>query len=71
MSSKKGSLRNVKSGILARDGDQVILGGELKEGDEVMTTRIAEISRGLRVRTNNNASVDGPREEAVSEAVTQ
>ncbi len=67
----EGKLEERKIRILARDGDQVILGGELKEGDEVMTTRIAEISRGLRVRTNNNASVDEPREEAVSEAATQ
>lgn len=40
--------RSVK--VLARDGDAIIIEGELKDGDEILTTRIAEISEGLNVR---------------------
>ncbi len=36
--------------VLARDGDAIIIDGELSNGDEVLTTRIAEISEGLNVR---------------------
>lgn len=40
--------RSVK--VLARDGDAIIIEGELSNGDEILTTRIAEISEGLNVR---------------------
>jgi len=40
--------RSVK--VLARDGDAIIIEGEVKDGDEILTTRIAEISEGLNVR---------------------
>jgi hypothetical protein len=40
--------RNVK--VLARDGDSIIIDGELSAGDEILITRIAEISEGLNVR---------------------
>ena len=46
--------RNVK--VLARDGDAIILEGKLNEGDEILTTRIAEISEGLNVRPPQPAS---------------
>lgn len=36
--------------VLARDGDAIIVDGELSDGDEVLVTRIAEISEGLNVR---------------------
>lgn len=40
--------RSVK--VLARDGDAIIIDGELSSGDEILITRIAEISEGLNVR---------------------
>lgn len=40
--------REVK--LLARDGDAIIVEGNLQEGDRILTTRIAEISEGLNVR---------------------
>lgn len=36
--------------VLARDGDAIIIDGELAKGDEILITRIAEISEGLNVR---------------------
>ncbi len=36
--------------IHAFDGDQAIISGNLADGDEVLTTRIAEISDGIRVK---------------------
>ena len=36
--------------ILARDGDNLIVRGNLKDSEKVLTTRIAEISEGLNVR---------------------
>lgn len=36
--------------VLARDGDAIIIDGELSNGDKILTTRIAEISEGLNVR---------------------
>lgn len=36
--------------ISAYDGDMVILKGDLAQGDQVLTTRISEISDGLRIR---------------------
>ena len=40
--------RSIK--VLARDGDAIIIDGELLDGDEILITRIAEISEGLNVR---------------------
>ena len=40
--------RNVK--VLARDGDAIIIDGELSNDEEILITRIAEISEGLNVR---------------------
>ncbi len=40
--------RSVK--VLARDGDAIIIDGKVSDGDEILTTRIAEISEGLNVR---------------------
>ena len=41
-------VRSIK--VLARDGDAIIIDGELLDGDEILITRIAEISEGLNVR---------------------
>ena len=46
--------RSVK--VLARDGDAIIIEGKLSEGDEILTTRIAEISEGLNVRAPQPAT---------------
>jgi len=40
--------------IAARDGDAVILTGGLTDGDEVLLTRITEISEGLKVRAESS-----------------
>ncbi len=37
--------------IAARDGDAVIIAGDVNEGEEILTTRLSEISEGLKVRT--------------------
>ncbi len=42
--------------VLARDGDAIIIDGEISNGDEVLITRIAEISEGLNVRPPQPAS---------------
>ena len=36
--------------VLARDGDEAIVRGTLRQGDEVVTTRLAEAGSGLKVR---------------------
>ena len=46
--------RNVR--VLARDGDAIIIEGEVANGDEILTTRIAEISEGLNIRPPEPAS---------------
>lgn len=48
--SVEGKLVEKTVKVLARDGDAIIVDGELTDGDEVLTTRIAEISEGLNVR---------------------
>ncbi len=54
-----GKLQRREVKLLARDGDYVILQGEFAQGDEILTTRIAEISEGLSVlnpdKANNTA----------------
>ena len=50
---KDGKLEARAVSILARDGDHIIASGELIDGDEVMTTHIAEISEGLRVSSQS------------------
>ncbi len=50
-------VRNVN--VAARDGEYVVVDGELEDGDEVLTTRIAEISPGLSVTITNQ---EAPRE---------
>ncbi len=50
---KEGKLVARTVSLLARDGTHVIASGEIAEGDEVMTTHIAEISEGLRVKSQS------------------
>jgi len=52
----EGKLQARKIKVHARDGAHVILTGKLNSGDEILTTRIAEISEGLNVRPPTNAS---------------
>jgi len=42
--------------VHAFDGDQAIISGNILDGDEVLTTRIAEISDGIRVRAQQLSS---------------
>lgn len=46
--------------LYARDGDYVIIAGELADGDEVLITRIAEISEGLKVKPPQDAATGDP-----------
>ena len=50
---KDGKLEARAVSILARDGDHIIASGVLNDGDEIMTTHIAEISEGLRVSSQS------------------
>ncbi len=45
----EGRLQARKVRLLARDGGEVILRGELQAGERVVVTRLAEIGPGLRV----------------------
>lgn len=51
-----GKLQERRVKVHARDDAHVILTGELKNGDEILITRIAEISEGLNVRAPTDAS---------------
>jgi len=51
-----GKLQRREVSLLARDGDYIILQGEFVQGDEILTTRIAEISQGLAVANPNRTS---------------
>lgn len=46
----EGKLEKRKVKVLARDGDNIIVEGEIKDGDRILVTRISEISEGLNVR---------------------
>jgi len=52
----EGQLVARKIRLLARDGNAIIVEGELNDGERVLTTRIAEISEGLNVRPPEPAS---------------
>ncbi len=49
-----GALVATKVSVRARDGDQIIFDADLANGAEILTTRIAEISEGLRVRSRGD-----------------
>ena len=49
--------------IDARDGDQVIVSGDISQDEEILVTRIAEISEGIRVRTNQTSQEQGSSQE--------
>ncbi len=63
----EGKLQSRKIKVHARDGAYVILTGNLKSGDEILTTRIAEISDGLNVRPPSNASTKPERTDKLVE----
>lgn len=50
--------RDVK--IVGYDEDAIILKGDLKPGDRVLATRIAEVGEGLKVRREGQAPADAP-----------
>ena len=50
-----GKLLARKIKVAARDGDAVIVSGDLTDGEEVLVTRISEISEDLQVRTETDA----------------
>ena len=37
--------------VVARDGEHLIITGEVQDGDLIVTTRIPEVAPGLKVRT--------------------
>lgn len=45
-----GEITSKAVSVRAYDGDHVIVAGDIANGDQIMTTRIAEISNGLKVR---------------------
>jgi len=57
----EGRLKSQKVQVHARDGDQIIVSAEFPNGSEILTTRIAEISNKLRVRSQ--ADVDKQKTE--------
>jgi len=60
-----GKLTNRPVKITGYDGDYVLVGGGLKPGDEILVTRIAEISEGLAVRTEAEAKNAPPMGKSV------
>ena len=38
--------------VVARDGEHLIITGDIQDGDLIVTTRIPEVAPGLKVRTN-------------------
>lgn len=50
--------------LLARDGAEVIVRGALDDGDQVVTTRLAEAGEGLKVRRVELDEADAAREPA-------
>lgn len=63
----EGKLQARKVRVHARDGAYVILTGGLETGDEILTTRIAEISEGLNVRPPSDASNNASRTDKLVE----
>lgn len=51
-----GSLAPRKVRVFAREGNEIIIDGAIENGDEIMTTKIAEISKGIRVGPASGAS---------------
>ena len=61
-----GKLEERKVEIAAYDGEAVIIANGLKSGDQVLTTRITEVSTGLNVRTEAEANQPRPQGEAAN-----
>ena len=57
---KDGEIASREVAVKAYDGDYVIVNGSLADGDQVMTTRIAEISNGLKVRAPDASTRRSP-----------
>ena len=55
-----GKLEDREVRVHARDGEFVILTGAIENGAEILITRIAEISSGLRVSTSDARSGENP-----------
>lgn len=74
-----GKLQSSKISVVAFEGEQAIVASGLSDGDQVLTTRITEVSNGLSVRiegeadpeqkqsdANSNASKDRPSPEEIA-----
>ena len=48
----KGRLEERVVKVVARDGEHLIITGDIQDGDLIVTTRIPEVAPGLKVRTN-------------------
>ena len=60
-------LVSVPVNVLALDGDEVIVEGDLEDGDTVITTRLAEAGDGIKVnRVDPLAAPSGPADEAAA-----
>lgn len=65
---RNGKLVAVSAVTHARDGDHIIVSGDLSDGDEVLVTRIAEISEGLRVRSPDSVEKGEPEADKLAGA---
>ncbi|MEM8650580.1 MAG: efflux RND transporter periplasmic adaptor subunit [Pseudomonadota bacterium] len=63
---RDGELEIRKIAIHGRSGNDIIISGNLANGDEILTTKIAEISKGLRVRTENSEPAQSVKTSSVN-----
>ncbi|MEM7068751.1 MAG: efflux RND transporter periplasmic adaptor subunit [Pseudomonadota bacterium] len=62
---RDGVLESRQIVIHAHDGNHTIINGNIADGDEVLITRIAEISNGIRVKSPKTSSVEGDENQVV------
>ncbi|MEM7216120.1 MAG: HlyD family efflux transporter periplasmic adaptor subunit [Pseudomonadota bacterium] len=62
---REGKLESRLVLIHAYDGDHAIISGNLLDGDEVLATRIAEISDGIAVKRPQKSSLETPEEQLI------
>ena len=61
---RDGALESRNIRVLAFDGENAIISGNLMDGDEVLTTRIAEISDGIRVKSQQSPASEPQEQQA-------
>ncbi|MGI9353298.1 MAG: efflux RND transporter periplasmic adaptor subunit [Rhizobiaceae bacterium] len=61
---RDGALESRKIQVHAYDGENAIISGNLLDGDEILTTRIAEISDGIRVKSQRGSVLENQGQQA-------